>query len=129
VDAHIGQDSIERCGELAGPVSDKELELSDAIAKIHDQVAELLGGSAAVGVGVVPRTCPDRLATSRTTNTEIRWSVTAQSTGKKSQASMVDAGARRNCRQLVSVHRSGAGGSTTAGGRGGSLRTPRDGQV
>jgi hypothetical protein len=34
-DAHIGQDSIERCGELVGPISDQETELSDAIVKIH----------------------------------------------------------------------------------------------
>jgi hypothetical protein len=49
------------------------------------------------------------LLTSRTTNTEIRWSLTAQSTGK-SQATIVDAWARRTCRQVVSVQRTGAGG-------------------
>jgi hypothetical protein len=46
--------------------------------------------------------------------------------GKKSQASMVDAGVRRNCRQVVSVSRTGAGGiSVTAGERGESWRLPR----
>ena len=38
-----------------------------------------------------------------------RWRVTAQSTWKKSVASMVDAGVRRNWRQVASVRRSGAG--------------------
>jgi hypothetical protein len=40
----------------------------------------------------------------------MRLSVTAQSTWKKSQASIVDAGVRRNCRQVVSVSLIGAGG-------------------
>jgi hypothetical protein len=44
-DAHIGEDRIEGCGELAGPVSDQDPELGDAIAKIHHQVAGLLGWS------------------------------------------------------------------------------------
>jgi hypothetical protein len=39
------------------------------------------------GFVVVPSRCTDRLATSSTKNTEIRWSVTAQSTWKKSQIS------------------------------------------
>jgi hypothetical protein len=34
-DAHIGQDSIERCCELTGSISDEEPELGDALAKIH----------------------------------------------------------------------------------------------
>src|ERR1022692_2371596 len=39
-----------------------------------------------------------------------RWRVTAQSTWKKSVASIVAACARRNCRHVVSVCRFGAGG-------------------
>jgi predicted NBD/HSP70 family sugar kinase len=39
-----------------------------------------------------------------------RRSVSAQSTWKKSTASMLVAWVRRNCRQLVSVRRIGAGG-------------------
>jgi hypothetical protein len=39
-----------------------------------------------------------------------RWRVTAQSTWKKSVASMVDAWACRKCRQVVSVYRFDAGG-------------------
>jgi hypothetical protein len=50
-DAHIGQDSVERGGELAGPVSDEEPELGGALAEIHYEVADLLGGPSAVGVG------------------------------------------------------------------------------
>jgi hypothetical protein len=49
-DAHVGEDSIEGRGELIGPISDEEPELSDAIAKIHHQVADLLGSSPAVRV-------------------------------------------------------------------------------
>jgi len=38
-----------------------------------------------------------------------RWRVTAQSTWKKSVASIADAGVCRNCRQVASVRRFGAG--------------------
>ena len=48
-----------------------------------------------------------------------RWRVTAQSTWKKSVASIVAACACRNCRHVVSVYRFGAGGIFSA------LRTPR----
>ena len=54
------------------------------------------------------------------TNRQYRRSrVTAQSTWKKSAASIVAACACRNCRQLVSVRRFGAGGIRNA------LRTRR----
>jgi hypothetical protein len=43
-----------------------------------------------------------------------RWRVTAQSTWKKSAASMVVAWVCRNCRQVVSVCRLGAGGILSA---------------
>ena len=56
VDTGIGQDSIERRGELSGAVSDEESELGDAIAEIHHQIADLLGGPSAIGV-VVGRCC------------------------------------------------------------------------
>ena len=49
-DAHIGQDSIERRRELTGPVADQEPELSDAIAKLHHEVADLLGSPPAVRI-------------------------------------------------------------------------------
>jgi hypothetical protein len=50
LDAHIGQDGIEGCCELSGPISDEELELGEVIAEVHRQVADLLGGPPAVGV-------------------------------------------------------------------------------
>ena len=50
LDAHIGQDSIERRGKLAGPIADEEAEFSDAIAEIHHQVADLLGSPSAIGI-------------------------------------------------------------------------------
>lgn len=50
LDAHIGQDRIERCCELASPISDKKPKLGDAIAEVHHQVADLLGGPPAVRV-------------------------------------------------------------------------------
>jgi hypothetical protein len=43
-----------------------------------------------------------------------RWRVTAQSTWKKSVASIVDAWTRRNCRQVVPVCRFRAGGIFSA---------------
>jgi len=49
-DAHIGQDSVERRGELTSSVSNEEPELSGAITKIHDQVSDLLCGPPAIGI-------------------------------------------------------------------------------
>ena len=49
-DTHIGQDSIEGCGELTSSISDEEPELREAIAKIHHQVADLLGSPPAVRI-------------------------------------------------------------------------------
>jgi len=50
-DADIIQDSVERRCEPSGSVSDEEPELGEAIAEIHQQVADLLSGPLAVGVG------------------------------------------------------------------------------
>ncbi len=49
------------------------------------------------------------MPTSSTKNTYKRRKVTAQSTWKKSHASIVEAWVRRNCRQMVRL-RCGAGG-------------------
>jgi hypothetical protein len=49
-DADVSKDSIKGHGELTGPISDEKLELRDAIAKIHHQVADLLRGPPAVRV-------------------------------------------------------------------------------
>jgi hypothetical protein len=44
LDAGIGQDRVERPGELPGPVTDQEPEACGAITQVHQQVADLLGG-------------------------------------------------------------------------------------
>ena len=67
LDAHIGEDGVEGCGELASPVANEDLELGHAIAEIHHEVADLLGGPSAIGAGGLPNRCTDRLATSRGT--------------------------------------------------------------
>jgi hypothetical protein len=58
--------------------------------------------------------CTQRLPTSITNKQYSRWSVTAQSTWKKSVASIVAACTCRNCRQVVSVCRFGTGGIFSA---------------
>jgi hypothetical protein len=50
LEAHIGQDSIERRGELAGPIADEKPEFRDAIVEIHHQVADLLGSPSAISL-------------------------------------------------------------------------------
>ena len=71
------------------------------------------------GFAVTPRICTYREPTSITKKQYRRCKVTAQSTWKKSVARMVAAWACRNCRQVVSVFRFGAGGIRRA------LRTRR----
>ena len=68
----------------------------------------------ASGCAVIPRMCTQRPPTSITNRQYKRSRVTAQSMWKKSTASNVAACAWRNCRQLVSVHRLGAGGIRSA---------------
>ena len=51
LDAHIGKDGVEGCGELASPVANEDPKLGDAIAEIHDEVADLLDGPSTIGVG------------------------------------------------------------------------------
>jgi hypothetical protein len=109
-DAHVGDDSVERRCKLTGSISDEDPELGDAIAKIHHQVPGLLGSPPAVRGRGRAQQMHGSAADLQDENTEIRWSVTAQSTGNKSHANIVDACARRNCRHVVSVHRRGAGG-------------------
>jgi hypothetical protein len=50
LDTHVGQDGIEGGRELASPVADKKSELIGSIAKIHHEVADLLGGPSTVRV-------------------------------------------------------------------------------
>jgi hypothetical protein len=42
LDAGVGQDCVERLGELPGPVTDQVPEVRSAITQIHQQVADLL---------------------------------------------------------------------------------------
>ena len=49
-----GEDRVEGGGELAVPVADQEPEPVGAVAKVHEQVAGLLGDPSAGGVGGDP---------------------------------------------------------------------------
>ena len=49
-DANVSEDSIEGRCELTCPISDEEPELSDAITKIHHQIADLLRSPPAIRV-------------------------------------------------------------------------------
>jgi hypothetical protein len=55
-DACIGEDRIERCSELPGPVTDHEPELGDAIAEIHHKICCTVQGPS--GFTVTLTTCP-----------------------------------------------------------------------
>jgi len=95
-DASIGQDGIEGCGGLAGPVADEEPELGDTVVDADHEVADLLGGPSTVGVGDRAEQVHGSVGDPRgRRNMSMRLSVTAQSTGKKSQVSILDAGVRR----------------------------------
>jgi hypothetical protein len=108
VDPGAGQDGVERCGELAGAVADEEPEGVGAVVEVHEQIAGLLSGPRS---GRVAGRAEDVQVAGADLEgeEEIRFRVMAQSTWKKSTASMVVACARRNRLQDVSVARSGAG--------------------
>src|SRR5689334_21079779 len=110
LDTGVRQDRVERRRELSGPIADEEPKPGHVLAEIHHQVAGLLGRPGPSGCPVTPSTCRERSPTSSTNSTYSRRRVTAQSTWKMSTASMLVAWVRRNCRQLVSVRRTGAGG-------------------
>jgi len=78
------------CG-LPGPVADQEPEARGAITQIHQQVADLLDSPPAVGVRGDPEDVHVTAATSIMNRQYRRRRVTAQSTWKKSVASIVDA--------------------------------------
>ena len=44
VDAGVGEDGVERCGELAGAVADEEPKGGGTVVEVDQQVADLLGG-------------------------------------------------------------------------------------
>jgi hypothetical protein len=100
-------------------VADQEPEVRGAVAEVHHEVADLLGGPRSVRVGGNPKDGHGAGPTSMRNRQYRRRRVTAQSTWKKSAASMVAAWACRNCRHVVSVRRFGAGGIR------GTLRTRR----
>jgi hypothetical protein len=50
LDAGARQDRVERCGELPGPVTNREPETGGAIAKVHQEIADLLRGPWSVRV-------------------------------------------------------------------------------
>src|SRR5829696_8757183 len=105
-----GQDGVERGGELAGPVADEEPERRGALIKLHQQVAGLLGGPRCGRMGGGPEDVHIAVGDFDGKEHVDSLQVTAQSTWKKSTASMVAAWTRRNRRQDVSVDRRGAGG-------------------
>jgi hypothetical protein len=110
VDTGVGQDSIERRGELSGAVSDEEPELGDAVAEIHHQVADLLGSPSAIGVRGRTQHVHRPVGHLQHEEHVDPLEGNCQSTWKKSHASVVNAWARKNCRQVMSVSRTGAGG-------------------
>ena len=57
LDADAGQCRVERFGQLARAVADQEPEVGGAVAEVHQQVADLLGGPGPSGCAVTPRMC------------------------------------------------------------------------
>jgi hypothetical protein len=53
-DSGGGQDRVEGVGELPGAVADQEPEICDAVAEVHQEVADLLGGPRPVWMGCDP---------------------------------------------------------------------------
>jgi hypothetical protein len=102
LDAGAGLDRVQGCGELPGAVADQEPEVRRAVTEVHQEVTDLLDGPRPVRVRGDPEDVHIAEPTSITNRQNKRWSVTAQSTWKKSAASMVVARARRNCRHVVS---------------------------
>ncbi len=107
LDTGTGQGRVERCGELPGPVAGQEPDVRGVIAEVQQEIADLLRGPRPVRVRGDPEDMDVAAA-----NFDHEQAV--QSTWKKSAASIVAACARRNCRQVVSVCRLGAGGIFSA---------------
>jgi hypothetical protein len=108
--ADVSKDNIKGRAELTGPISDEKPELREAIAQIYHQVAELLRRPPAVRVRghtqQVHRPASDFQRDKHLDPLERHRAVHME----KSHTSIVDAWARRNCCQVVSVSRAGAGG-------------------
>jgi hypothetical protein len=110
LDARIGEHRVERGRELSGAVADEEPDCATCSPSSITRLRACWVVQSPSGCAVTPRTCRERSVTSSANRTWSRRSVTAQSTWKKSTASMLVAWVRRNCRHVVSVCRSGAGG-------------------
>ncbi len=54
LDAGAGQDRVEGCSELPGPVADQKPEVRGAVTEIHREIADLLRGPQPVRVGGDP---------------------------------------------------------------------------
>jgi len=91
LDAGIGQHRIERAGELPGPVADQEPEAGGAVAQVRQQVADLLHSPGPVRVRGDTGNVHIAWPASVTNRQYRRCRVTAQSTWKKSAASIVAA--------------------------------------
>jgi len=91
LDAGGGEDRVERIGELPGAVADQEAETGGAFPEVYQEVADLLHGPGAVRMGGDPEDMNVAEPTSMTNWQYRRCSVSAQSTWKKSVASMVAA--------------------------------------
>src|SRR5436190_16228814 len=104
-DPGIGEDRVERSGEVRSAVADHELDPVRLPAEVHDQVAGLLDGSRAGWMpGVTPRMRMRRVACSITART-YAWVPSSSSAVKKSHARIVSAWERKNCDQVGSVRR------------------------
>jgi hypothetical protein len=69
LDAHIGEDSIERCCELAGSIADEELNSVTRSPRSITRLRICWVVHLPSGLVVVPSRCTDRLGTSNTNNT------------------------------------------------------------
>ena len=110
LNARTGQDRVERCRELSGPITDEEPEPGGVFTDVHDEVAGLLGGPGPIGM-------PGDAKDMQVAVADLEHEQDVQPPQREravdveeSTASMLAASARRNCRQLVSVCRDGAGG-------------------
>jgi hypothetical protein len=105
LDTGVGQDCVERLGELPGPVADQEPEVRGAVTQIYQKIADLLGGPWAVRVRGdaedVHVAGADLAHEEAVQALEGHCAVHVE----ESAASIVAACACRNCRHVVSVHR------------------------
>src|ERR1700733_1245856 len=69
-DPGVGEDRVERGGEVRAAVADHELDSVRLLAEVHEEVACLLGGPLPGGCKVTPRMRMRRVACSITARTE-----------------------------------------------------------